>query len=120
MFYDDPRVLYLSLHRHDDGNFFPGTGGPTECGAGEGLGYNVNVAFSGGLQPPMGDAEYLSAFRTIVMPIARVNILLFKIRRSKTSYNIIKFFFIGIRSRHCFSFCRFRCCCWTSTSIRWL
>jgi histone deacetylase 4/5 len=30
MFYDDPRVLYLSIHRHDDGNFFPGTGGPTE------------------------------------------------------------------------------------------
>ncbi|XP_017879936.1 histone deacetylase 4 isoform X3 [Ceratina calcarata] len=70
MFYDDPRVLYLSIHRHDDGNFFPGTGGPTECGAGEGLGYNVNVAWSGGLSPPMGDAEYLAAFRTIVMPIA--------------------------------------------------
>ncbi|XP_076757877.1 histone deacetylase 4 isoform X4 [Xylocopa sonorina] len=70
MFYDDPRVLYLSIHRHDEGNFFPGTGGPTECGAGEGLGYNVNVAWSGGLNPPMGDAEYLAAFRTIVMPIA--------------------------------------------------
>ncbi|XP_072745235.1 histone deacetylase 5 isoform X5 [Anoplolepis gracilipes] len=71
MFYDDPRVLYLSIHRHDDGNFFPGTGGPTECGAGEGLGYNVNVAWSGGLNPPMGDAEYLAAFRTIVMPVAK-------------------------------------------------
>ncbi|XP_025162171.1 histone deacetylase 5 isoform X9 [Harpegnathos saltator] len=71
MFYDDPQVLYLSIHRHDDGNFFPGTGGPTECGAGEGLGYNVNVAWSGGLNPPMGDAEYLAAFRTIVMPIAK-------------------------------------------------
>ncbi|XP_029042665.1 histone deacetylase 4 isoform X14 [Osmia bicornis bicornis] len=71
MFYDDPQVLYLSIHRHDEGNFFPGTGGPTECGAGEGLGYNVNVAWSGGLNPPMGDAEYLAAFRTIVMPIAR-------------------------------------------------
>ncbi|EEB14313.1 histone deacetylase 7A, putative [Pediculus humanus corporis] len=71
MFYDDPHVLYLSVHRHDDGNFFPGTGGPTECGTGEGLGYNVNIAFSGGLQPPMGDAEYLAAFRTIVMPIAK-------------------------------------------------
>ncbi|XP_053983205.1 histone deacetylase 4 isoform X2 [Hylaeus anthracinus] len=71
MFYDDPRVLYLSIHRHDEGNFFPGTGGPTECGAGEGLGYNVNVAWSGGLNPPMGDAEYIAAFRTIVMPIAK-------------------------------------------------
>ncbi|KAI4502278.1 hypothetical protein M0802_002960 [Mischocyttarus mexicanus] len=72
MFYDDPRILYLSIHRHDEGNFFPGTGGPTECGTGEGLGYNVNVAWSGGLNPPMGDAEYLAAFRTIVMPIAKI------------------------------------------------
>ncbi|XP_020712488.1 histone deacetylase 4 isoform X12 [Athalia rosae] len=71
MFYEDPSVLYLSIHRHDEGNFFPGTGGPTECGAGEGLGYNVNLAWSGGLNPPMGDAEYLAAFRTVVMPIAK-------------------------------------------------
>ncbi|KAB7501190.1 Histone deacetylase 4, partial [Armadillidium nasatum] len=27
-FYDDPRVLYISLHRYDDGSFFPGTGAP--------------------------------------------------------------------------------------------
>jgi len=32
----------------------------------------VNIAWSGGLQPPLGDAEYLAAFRTVVMPIARV------------------------------------------------
>lgn len=71
VFYEDNSVLYLSIHRHDDGNFFPGTGGPTECGAGTGLGFNVNIAWSGGLTPPLGDAEYMAAFRTIVMPIAR-------------------------------------------------
>lgn len=71
MFYDDPNVLYMSIHRHDDGNFFPGTGGPTECGVGDGIGSNVNISWSGGLNPPMGDAEYLAAFRTIVMPIAK-------------------------------------------------
>ncbi|KAK7109123.1 histone deacetylase 4-like isoform X3 [Littorina saxatilis] len=71
MFYDDPHILYLSIHRHDNGNFFPGTGAPTECGSESGQGYNVNIAFGGGLNPPMGDAEYLTAFRTIVMPIAR-------------------------------------------------
>lgn len=70
-FYEDDTVLYVSIHRHDDGNFFPGTGGPTECGAGTGLGFNVNIAWSGGLNPPLGDAEYLAAFRTLVMPIAR-------------------------------------------------
>ena len=71
MFYEDPRVLYISIHRHDNGNFYPGTGASVECGSGLGLGTNVNIAWSGGLQPPMGDAEYLAAFRTIVMPIAK-------------------------------------------------
>uniref|UniRef100_A0ABI8AEX1 Histone deacetylase n=1 Tax=Felis catus TaxID=9685 RepID=A0ABI8AEX1_FELCA len=142
-FYQDPSVLYISLHRHDDGNFFPGSGavdevtacpllapltllhGPdrasvtTSCailgrllslsdppflhlevnwscstgtlgflswdsapllslllpvfqvGAGSGEGFNVNVAWAGGLDPPMGDPEYLAAFRMVVMPIAR-------------------------------------------------
>lgn len=71
IFYDDPRVLVISMHRHDDGNFFPGTGSPEECGTGAGVGFNVNIAWSGGLNPPLGDAEYLAAFRSIVMPIAR-------------------------------------------------
>lgn len=70
-FYDSGNVLYLSIHRHDDGNFFPGTGGPTECGTGAGVGFNVNISWSGALNPPLGDAEYLAAFRTVVMPIAR-------------------------------------------------
>lgn len=29
-FYNDPSVLYISLHRYDDGNFFPGSGHPSE------------------------------------------------------------------------------------------
>ena len=53
----------MSLHRHDHGNFYPGTGGPVECGIGAGVGFNVNIAWAGGLEPPMGDAEYLAAFR---------------------------------------------------------
>uniref|UniRef100_A0A8C5A1I1 Histone deacetylase n=1 Tax=Gadus morhua TaxID=8049 RepID=A0A8C5A1I1_GADMO len=69
-FYSDPNVLYLSLHRYDDGNFFPGSGAPDEVGTGAGVGFNVNMAFTGGLEPPMGDADYLAAFRTVVMPIA--------------------------------------------------
>ena len=35
------------------------------------MGFNVNISWSGGLNPALGDAEYLAAFRTIVMPIAR-------------------------------------------------
>uniref|UniRef100_A0A8C2JAA8 Histone deacetylase n=1 Tax=Cyprinus carpio TaxID=7962 RepID=A0A8C2JAA8_CYPCA len=69
-FYNDPNVLYISLHRYDDGNFFPGSGAPEEVGAGPGEGFNVNIAWTGGVEPPMGDVEYLTAFRTVVMPIA--------------------------------------------------
>lgn len=29
-FYNDPSVLYISLHRYDNGNFFPGSGAPEE------------------------------------------------------------------------------------------
>lgn len=71
MTYTDPHILYLSLHRHDNGNFFPGTGAPQEVGEDDGIGFNVNIAFSGSLNPPMSDSEYLAAFRTMVMPIAR-------------------------------------------------
>ncbi|XP_052462676.1 histone deacetylase 4 isoform X2 [Carassius gibelio] len=69
-FYSDPNVLYVSLHRYDDGNFFPGSGAPDEVGIGPGVGFTLNMAFTGGLEPPMGDADYLAAFRTVVMPIA--------------------------------------------------
>ncbi|XP_075778361.1 histone deacetylase 9 isoform X2 [Pelodiscus sinensis] len=69
-FYADPSILYVSLHRYDEGNFFPGSGAPNEVGKGLGKGYNVNIAWTGGLDPPMGDVEYLTAFRTVIMPIA--------------------------------------------------
>uniref|UniRef100_A0A8C8VQP4 Histone deacetylase n=1 Tax=Pelusios castaneus TaxID=367368 RepID=A0A8C8VQP4_9SAUR len=69
-FYSDPSVLYVSLHRYDNGNFFPGSGAPEEVGSGMGVGYNVNIAWTGGVDPPVGDVEYLAAFRTVVMPIA--------------------------------------------------
>ncbi|XP_074498975.1 histone deacetylase 7 isoform X1 [Sebastes fasciatus] len=71
VFYSDPSILYISLHRYDDGNFFPGSGSPAEVGSGAGEGFNVNVAWTGGLDPPMGDAEYIAAFRSVVMPIAQ-------------------------------------------------
>ena len=70
MTYTDGQVLYVSVHRHDGGNFFPGTGALAECGAEAGLGKNVNIPFNSRLAPPMGDAEYLAAFRSIVMPVA--------------------------------------------------
>uniref|UniRef100_A0A914Y316 histone deacetylase n=2 Tax=Panagrolaimus TaxID=55784 RepID=A0A914Y316_9BILA len=65
-FESDPSVLYISLHRHDNGNFFPGTGAVTETGKDAGKGFTVNVPFSGDI---MSDAEYLAAWRVIVLPL---------------------------------------------------
>ena len=42
------QVMYISIHRHDGGNFFPGTGAPEETGAGPGVGTNANIAWSVG------------------------------------------------------------------------
>ena len=30
IFYDNPAVLFISIHRYDNGSFFPGTGRPEE------------------------------------------------------------------------------------------
>ncbi|KAG7472662.1 hypothetical protein MATL_G00111270 [Megalops atlanticus] len=70
IFEDDDSVLYVSLHRYDDGLFFPSSE-DADCdrvGQGKGQGFNVNIPWSGG---KMGDSEYLAAFHTVVMPIAR-------------------------------------------------
>lgn len=69
MFYSDPTVLYISLHRYDDGAFFPGTGSLEEIGSGLGTNFTINIAWPSGIV--MGDAEYLAAFRYVVLPIAK-------------------------------------------------
>lgn len=65
-----PSVLYISLHRYEDGTFFPNSEDANydKVGQGKGRGYNVNIPWSGG---KMGDPEYMAAFHHIVMPIAR-------------------------------------------------
>jgi acetoin utilization deacetylase AcuC-like enzyme len=63
-FYEDPRVLYFSVHRH--GFFYPGTGAATEVGRGKGEGFTVNVPLTTGC----GDSDYGNIFRMILRPIA--------------------------------------------------
>uniref|UniRef100_A0A3B4ZG69 Histone deacetylase 6 n=1 Tax=Stegastes partitus TaxID=144197 RepID=A0A3B4ZG69_9TELE len=69
MFEDDDSVLYISLHRYDDAMFFPSSedAATNRVGVAKGVGFNVNVAWSGGR---MGDSDYLAAFHHVVMPIA--------------------------------------------------
>ncbi len=66
-FYDDPRVLTISLHEHPATLLFPGTGLPDETGTGEGEGYAVNVALPAGTE----DAGWLRAIDGVVLPLLR-------------------------------------------------
>jgi histone deacetylase 6 len=67
-FYSDPSVLFLSIHRYDDGKFYPGyvDAHPSFVGEGKGKGYNVNIAWN---QSGAGDLEYMYAFQQVILPI---------------------------------------------------
>jgi acetoin utilization protein AcuC len=66
IFYDDPRVLTVSLHETGQA-LFPGTGFPNDCGGGDAKGTAVNVA----LPPGTSDAGWLRAYHAVVPPLVR-------------------------------------------------
>jgi acetoin utilization protein AcuC len=59
-------VLTISLHEHPS-TLFPGTGLPSETGAGDAAGTSVNVALRAGT----GDAGWLRALDAVVPPLIR-------------------------------------------------
>jgi acetoin utilization protein AcuC len=61
MFYDDPRVLTVSIHESPL-SLFPGTGFPEEAGGPGALGSAVNIALPAGT----GDQGWLRAFHAVV------------------------------------------------------
>jgi len=66
VFYDDPRVLTISLHESGR-TLFPGTGFADETGGPNAVGTAVNVALPAGT----GDPGWLRAFDAIVPPLVR-------------------------------------------------
>ncbi|KAL7178771.1 hypothetical protein ACSBR1_042180 [Camellia fascicularis] len=67
IFEGNKSVLYISLHRHEGGKFYPGTGAAHEVGTRGAEGYCVNVPWSHG---GVGDNDYIFAFQHVVLPIA--------------------------------------------------
>ena len=76
IFYKDDNPLFISIHRHDNGKFYPfKTGFVKEKGEEntKGLGFNINIpldtkcVISKG-PSCIGDAEYINIFEKIVMP----------------------------------------------------
>ncbi|MEM2320847.1 MAG: histone deacetylase [Candidatus Bathyarchaeia archaeon] len=66
IYYSDPTVLFISIHQ-DPMTIYPGRGFIQEIGAGEGIGYNVNVP----LPMRTGEESYLYALKEIFPPLAR-------------------------------------------------
>ena len=62
IFYDDPRVLYVSTHQYP---FYPGTGAADEVGRGPGEGYTLNVPLEAGAT----DGDYEAVFSALVVPV---------------------------------------------------
>jgi acetoin utilization protein AcuC len=66
IFWNDPRVLTISLHETGQ-MLFPGTGFPNDLGGPDALGTAVNVA----LPPGTGDGGWLRAFHAVVPDLVR-------------------------------------------------
>jgi len=63
-FYDEPRVLFVSLQQWPH---YPGSGFFDECGEGDALGRTVNLPLPSGST----DADYAHAFEVVVEPVVR-------------------------------------------------
>ncbi len=63
-FYDDPRVLFFSIH---EAEHYPGTGLANEVGSGRAAGHTINVPLAAG----SGDGALVEAFDSLLLPVAR-------------------------------------------------
>jgi acetoin utilization deacetylase AcuC-like enzyme len=63
-FYDDPSVLYVSLHQYPH---YPGSGWVDETGSGAGKGFTINFPFP----PGTGEQQYFEAFESVIIPAGR-------------------------------------------------
>lgn len=65
IFYEDPQVLYISIHQ-DPRTIFPGSGFIEEIGRGEGEGRNLNIP----LPPGSNTSDYIYILEKILKPAA--------------------------------------------------
>jgi acetoin utilization deacetylase AcuC-like enzyme len=62
IFYEDPRVLYISTHQYP---FYPGTGAAGDVGRGKGAGFTLNVPMEAGST----DGDYDVVFKELIIPV---------------------------------------------------
>src|SRR4030067_1006035 len=64
IFYRSPAVLFISLHQD---RWYPGTGAIEETGAGDGVGFTINIPLPAGA----GNMGYAHVFEEVVLPVAQ-------------------------------------------------
>jgi acetoin utilization deacetylase AcuC-like enzyme len=110
IFYDDPRVLYVSTHQYP---FYPGTGSAEDVGRGKGAGLTLNVPLEAGAT----DADYAEVFRALVVPVLdqfRPSLLIIsagfdaherdplaRMRMSTAGYAALTHMLCEVADRHC-------------------
>ncbi|XP_054266822.1 histone deacetylase 6-like isoform X1 [Macrosteles quadrilineatus] len=69
MFYNDPRVVYFSIHRYEHGEFWPNLRESEFdfVGEGAGGGFNFNLPLN---KTGMGDNDYMAIFHQVLLPMA--------------------------------------------------
>uniref|UniRef100_A0A9J7Y3C0 Histone deacetylase 6 n=2 Tax=Cyprinus carpio TaxID=7962 RepID=A0A9J7Y3C0_CYPCA len=69
IFEEDPSVLYFSVHRYEDGSFWPHLkeSDSSSVGSGAGQGYNINLPWN---KIGMEDGDYVTAFQQLLLPVA--------------------------------------------------
>ncbi|KAF9420195.1 Histone deacetylase hda1 [Podila epigama] len=68
-FIDDPDVVYCSIHRYENGTFYPGdpvAASHETVGEGAGRGKTINIPWP---TSGMGDSEYIYTFHKVILPI---------------------------------------------------
>lgn len=68
-FNEDPSVLYVSIHRYENGKFWPELieSNYTSTGIGTGKGFNCNIPLN---ETGMNDKDYLAIFHNLILPLA--------------------------------------------------
>ncbi len=66
IFYNDPEILYISIHQ-DPHTIFPGKGFINEQGSAEGKGYNLNIP----MPPGSNNTDYIWILKEILGPVIK-------------------------------------------------
>ncbi|KRX10629.1 hypothetical protein PPERSA_05449 [Pseudocohnilembus persalinus] len=71
---NDPNIIYISLHRHDNGMFYPGISGSVDnIGEGDAKGFNLNFPWNLDLDNGFTarNDEYIFIFERLIIPIIK-------------------------------------------------